>query len=262
MKKYWIVFAKSLKSEMTYRFAALAGVVSALLGFLIQIFLWKALLGTGVQQDTSFSDMLVYVLINSFMMELTRANVASRVENAMVDGTVSLELLRPISYKYYMLANTFGENLYGTITRTVPILLVGAFFISAGSLPDPVHGALFVVSALLGALLTFQVTYLVGLLAFWLQRSWFISFYLGGFMKIFGGTVVPLWFYPQFLVTASYFLPFRYMTFEPINLFLGKTAVEDAWVPILAAALWLVVLSIADKLVLQAAVKKLTVNGG
>ena len=262
MKKYWIVFTKSLKSEMTYRFAAVAGVVSALLGFLIQIFLWKALLGTGVQQDTNVSDMLVYVLINSFMMELTRANVASRIENAMVDGTVSLELLRPISYKYYTLANTFGENLYGTITRTVPILLVGAFFISADSLPDPVHGALFAVSALLGALLTFQVTYLVGLLAFWLQRSWFISFYLGGFMKIFGGTVVPLWFYPQFLVTASYFLPFRYMTFEPINLFLEKTAVEDAWVPILAAALWLVILSIADKLVLHAAVKKLTVNGG
>lgn len=262
MRKYWIVFMKSLKSEMTYRFAAFAGIVSALLGFMIQIFLWKTLLGTEIQQETSFSDMLVFVLINSFLMELTRADVATRIENAMIDGTISLELMRPISYKYYLLANVFGENIYTTITRTVPIVFVGMFFISQNTLPDPVHGVLFVLSALLGVLLTFEVTYLVGLSAFWLQRCWFIRFYLTGFKKVFGGTIVPLWFYPEGLKTASYFLPFRYMTFEPINIFLGKTAAGDAWIPILTALLWLVGLSLVDQLIFRAALKRLTVNGG
>lgn len=74
--------------------------------------------------------------------------------------------------------------------------------------------------------------------------------------------MVPIWFYPEFLKSVSYWLPFRYMTFEPINIFLMKTSVEQAWVPILAALLWLVVLSLADKLIWRAAAKKLTVNGG
>lgn len=73
MKKYWLVFKKSLKSEFIYRSAAPWGIVGAMLSFLIQIFLWRALLGTGVRQDTSFPDMLLFVLINSFMMQLTRA---------------------------------------------------------------------------------------------------------------------------------------------------------------------------------------------
>lgn len=262
MKKYLVVFQKSLKSELTYRSAALAGIVSALLSFLIQIFLWKALLGAGVRQDTSFSDMLLYVIINSVMLGLTRGNVASVIENSMIDGTISMELLRPMSFKYYTLSNIFGKNIYGTLTRTTPVLVISAFLISPASLPDIPHVLLFIISSVLGILLMFEVTYLVGLLAFWLQRCWFLDWYLDGFLTFFGGTMVPLWFYPDFLAAASYFLPFRYMTFEPINFFLGKTPVAGAWCPLVAALLWLIGLSLLDKLVWRLAVKKLTVNGG
>ena len=53
MNKYWIVFKKSLKSETIYRAATLSGVAGSLLGFFMQVFLWKALLGAGVRQDTA-----------------------------------------------------------------------------------------------------------------------------------------------------------------------------------------------------------------
>lgn len=262
MKKYLTVFIKSLKSELIYRWAALWGIVGAVLGFLIQIFLWQALLSTGVRNDTNFPDMLLYVLINSLVLQLTRANVAGVIETAMIDGTISMELLRPISYKGYMLAHTLGKNIYGALTATLPILLMSLFFLSGAVLPDLVHIPLFLLSALLGIALKFEVTYLAGLTAFWLQRCWFIRFYLTGLSTIFGGTMVPIWFYPEFLKTLSYWLPFRYVTFEPINIFLMKTSVEQAWVSILAALLWLIGLSIVDKLVWRAATKKLTVNGG
>lgn len=262
MRKYWIVFEKSLKSELTYRSAALWGIVSAVLSFLIQIFLWQALLSTGVRQDTSFTDMLLYVLINSFMLQLTRTNVAGVIEDAMIDGTISMELLRPISYKGYMLSQTMGKNFYGSLTATVPVLILSLFFLSGAVLPNMIHILLFILAALLGIALMFEVTYLAGLAAFWLQRCWFIRFYLYGLRSIFGGTMVPIWFYPEFLKSFSYWLPFRYMTFEPINIFLMKTPVEQAWVSIFAALLWLVGLSIADKLIWRAAAKKLTVNGG
>lgn len=262
MKKYFVVFQKSLKAEITYRSAMIAGIVGTLLSFLIQIFLWKALLGTGVRQDTNFSEMLLYVVINSCMAELTRGNVASLIEASMIDGSVSMELLRPMSFKYYTLASMFGKNIYGALTRTVPIVVVSVFFVSPASLPDFPHAVLFLLSALLGILLMLEVTYLVGLLAFWIQRCWFLWFYLNGFKTFFGGTLIPLWFYPESLKTASYFLPFRYMTFEPVSLFLGKTAVSDAWLPLLTALIWLIGLSLLDKLMWQSATKRLAVNGG
>lgn len=262
MKKYWIVFKKSLKSETIYRSATLAGIAGSLLGFFLQVFLWKALLGAGVRQDTSFSDMLLYVIINSFMLELTRTNVAGIIENSMIDGTISMELLRPMSYKTYLLMNALGKNTYGTLTRTVPVFIISAFLVQGVSMPDLYSLLLFIVSAFLGILLMFEVTYLAGLLAFWLQRCWFISFYLMGLERIFGGTMIPIWFYPNFLKRMSFFLPFRYMTFEPINFFLGKTPPEEAWLPVFMALFWLAVLNILDKCIWQMAVKRLTVNGG
>lgn len=262
MKKYWVVFAKSLKSEITYRSAALAGIVSSLMSFAIQICLWKALLGAGVKNGTSFSDMLLFVVINSFLGALTRANVASTIENAMVDGSVSMEIIRPMSYKYYLLASILGKNFYSALTGTLPILFVSFFFISPASLPGPANAALFALSAVLGILLMFELTYVVGLLAFWIQRCWFLSWYLRGFQTIFGGTMVPLWFYPEWLKTASYFLPFRYFTFEPINFFLGRTPLQSAWIPLLAALMWLLGLGLLGQLMWKAAVRRLSVNGG
>ena len=101
MKKYWIVFKKSLKSETIYRPATLAGIAGSLLGFFMQVFLWKALLGSGARRDTSFSDMLLFIIINSFMLELTRTNVAGIIENSIIDGTISMDLLRPMSNKTF-----------------------------------------------------------------------------------------------------------------------------------------------------------------
>lgn len=262
MKKYWIVFKKSLKSELAYRSAALWGIASAVLGFLVQVFLWQALLGTGVRGGASFADMLLFVLINSFMLQLSRANVAGMIENAMIDGSISMELLRPISYKGYMLSQTLGKNIYGALTATLPVLLFSLFFLSGAVLPDLAHLLLFLLSAMLGIALKFEVTYLAGLTAFWLQRCWFVRFYLTGLSSIFGGTMVPIWFYPQLLKALSYCLPFRYITFEPINIFLMKATAEQAWASILAAFLWLAGLSLADRLVWRAATKKLAVNGG
>lgn len=162
MKKYWLVFKKSLKSELTYRSAALWGIVSATLSFLIQIFLWQALLGTGVRNDTSFPDMLLYVLINSFISLLARTNVAGMIENAMIDGTISMELLRPISYKGYMFSQTIGKNIYGVVTATVPVMLISLPFLSGAVFPGMVHIMLFILSAMLGIALKFEVTYLAG----------------------------------------------------------------------------------------------------
>ena len=52
------------------------------------------------------------------------------------------------------------------------------------------------------------------------------------------------------------------MTFEPINFFLGKTPATEAWLPVLMALFWLVVLNVLDRCMWQMAVKRLTVNGG
>ena len=78
----------------------------------------------------------------------------------------------------------------------------------------------------------------------------------------FGGTAIPLWFYPGWLQKVSYALPFRYITFEPVGILLGRTQGNEIWMSLLVAALWLLVLNAVDHLMWRSAVKGLSVNGG
>ncbi|HJB60217.1 ABC transporter permease [Hominenteromicrobium sp.] len=247
---------------MIYRAATLSSVASTLLSFAIQICLWYALLGTGLQDGTRFTDMVLYVLVNMFVSTLTRANIATTIEAAVVDGSIAMEILRPISYKYYLLSSIFGRNAFSVVTNVLPVVVIGAFFLGGAQLPGAGGAAAFAVSLVLGVLLMFELTYTFGLLAFRIQRCWFLNWYVSALTTFFGGTAVPLWFYPEVLQAVSYALPFRYVAFEPVNLLLGRTPAGDAWMPILCALAWLLALGLLGRLMWRSAVRGLTVNGG
>ena len=262
MKTYMTVFLKSMKSQLIYRSAMLSGAASSLLTFIIQVSLWYALLGQGVKKDTSLSDILIYLIINSIVLTITKANISSIIESSVIDGSVTMQLIRPVSYKYFMLSSIMGQNTFKVFANVMPVMIISIFIVDFSLLPSPLYFFIFLISVIIGMLIMFEVTYIVGLLAFWIQRCWFLEWYLNAGLAFFGGTVLPLWFYPQWLNTLSYFLPFRYITFEPVNIFLQKTPIENLWIPIAAGIVWLLFLTMIDKVMWNQATKRLSVNGG
>ena len=247
---------------MIYRSAAISGAISTLLSFGIQLCLWWALLGTDLYDGTSFQDMILFVLINTFVTTFSKANIATTIEAAVADGSISMELLRPISYKYYLLASILGKNLYSTLIRVVPITMIGIAILKEYQFVELYMIIPFLFSLILGILVMFELTYIFGLLAFRIQRCWFLSWYIDALTKFFGGTAVPLWFYPESLQGISYFLPFRYITSEPINILLGRVPLEQIWVSLLISMVWLLILNVISSLMWHNAMHGLTVNGG
>lgn len=256
------VFLKSMKSQLIYRSAMLSGAVSSLLTFIIQVSLWYALLGQGVKKDTSLSDILIYLIINSIVLTVTKANISSIIESSVIDGSVTMQLIRPVSYKYFLLSSIMGQNTFKVFANVMPVMIISIFIVDFSLLPSPLYLFIFLISAVIGMLIMFEVTYIVGLLAFWIQRCWFLEWYLNAGLAFFGGTVLPLWFYPHGLNMVSYFLPFRYITFEPVNIFLQKTPIESLWIPIAAGIAWLLILTTIDKVMWNQATNRLSVNGG
>ena len=79
-------------------------------------------------------------------------------------------------------------------------------------------------------------------------------------MTLFGASAIPLWFYPDWLAKVSLFLPFRYISYEPILIFLGES--ESPLTAIILQLAWLAVLFLIEKLVWRRAERKLIVQGG
>jgi len=113
-----------------------------------------------------------------------------------------------------------------------------------------------------GLLIYFLISYLLGMLGFWYMTIWHFKRLLEDTIRVFAGALIPLWFFPQFLVTVSNYLPFKYIYFIPISIYLQKISLAEAQKAIALQFIWLVTLLALEHFVWQKAIKKLVIQGG
>ncbi len=248
------------KQRIIYRTSTLWKLVASALVLFLQIKLWQVLLSSSAIQDgRSLTDMVAYLVINALLASLTRCNAADTLASLIGDGSISCSLTRPISLKKQILCEQIGANLHAMLfTVLLPAALALALY--GMTLPDVWHGVVFVVSAMLGAVILFEIQYIIGMVAFYLTTVWFASFYISGFMKLFGATVIPLWYYPDWLANLCYCLPFRYITYEPILIFLQEASNPLQTIGI--QLLWIGALLLLEQFVWRRAERRLVVQGG
>jgi len=80
--------------------------------------------------------------------------------------------------------------------------------------------------------------------------------------NLFGGAVIPFWFYPPALRNIAKLFPFRFITFEPIAIYLGQTADAEIFSVIGAQILWLTAVYLLGRLLWSKAEKLVIVQGG
>ena len=143
---------------------------------------------------------------------------------------------------------------------TVLLPAVVAIAVYGISLPNLQNGLMFAVSAVLGAVIIFEIQYILGMVAFFLTTVWFASFYITGFMTLFGATAIPLWYYPEWLAEPV-LLPavsLHYIRADPnLPSGRGEPAANDTRPAFVDWGLCLL-----EKLVWRRAERKLVVQGG
>lgn len=262
MSKYFCILSKTFQSNLVYRASIIWTMFFRSLSFLFQYFLWKSLIGSGVYKGITLNDMIFYTMLTTLVGSLSFSPVADELESQVRDGSVIMNFLRPISFKLNCLFSSFGDNLFFVATQVVPVYIIGAIAIGIPAPANALQGFYFAISVIMGFLISFEVRYVVGLLAFWLQKTWYLYWYLDFGLILFGGTLIPLWFFTDFWVKASYFLPFRYISYDAINIYLGKIADVNIAYSLSGSLAWLVILFLIENAVWKMAQKKLCVNGG
>ncbi len=260
--KYLILFAKTFKACASYRASMWGNLIFSLLGFLVTVSLWSALIATGVRTDVTVSDLMFYSLVSSTVRWMCSCDVAVMLEDQIRDGSVSMHFLRPISFRRSLVATVLGENAFFMLLGQIPLLIAAVTLIGLPAPAGIMEAGCFALSAVLGMLILFELYYAVGLLAFWLQQTWFLGRYVNAGFTLFGGATVPLWFFPEALNAFTRFLPFRYIHFEAINMYLGRMTQQEMLVSLLISLAWLTGLRLLSAYGWHRAQRKLTINGG
>ena len=256
------VLRLGFKSKTIYRMSAWLGSISSVTTFLIQIMIWWALLGTGERFGTTFEMMLTYSVLTQMASAFVASFSGQTISTLIQTGDISAYLVRPLKLKRHLFLDDFGKNLFDVLLLNLPVCLLLVLF---GGFSVPDDPWVIVTSAIMlinGMVMLFHYRYILGMLSFWLIKNPFTSWGFQNAESVFSGKFLPLWLCPQWLDVLSQFLPFRYFTYAPVALFVGKEPLSSAGQTLVIQFVWIAFLVGLEKLVSTKAYKKLIVQGG
>jgi ABC-2 type transport system permease protein len=245
-----------------YRVQAILETASMLLQVFLLRAIWEAVYAGQNQIDgRPLSLVIAYVTIATIQNWLLSPNLAYFLAELVLDGSVGIELVRPVPFLGRLLAQQGGETAFA-----LPFA-IAAFPLAVwlgGMLPpaSPTAAALYVVSVGLGYGIMVLIGLMIGLASFWtIEIFGFVMIYrlVSAF---FGGALIPLWFFPAQLSAVADWLPFQSMLFVPIAIYLGQLTGGDAARAIALQLLWIFALYVAVQTVWRHAMQRVVVQGG
>lgn len=234
---------------------------------LINIALFTAIYqynNTNSIKSYSLNQMIWYFIASGFVWIFMTNFADSIISRKIITGELVMDLLKPLSLFRHELANAIALRTVGVCMEFIP----GIIFFSLMYRPTfltPLSLGKFVFFEIMAFFLYFLLNFLIGLLAFVINNNSSITALKWVLISLTGGFFMPLDFFPNWINRVLDLLPFKYMIYWPIQVFLNKENYNgiDAFLVILIhQVIWIVVLYILCKLSWKSAVKKFCVAGG
>ncbi len=251
----------NFKQQFSYRASLYMRILGSIIMVYIQVCIWQALLKVGASVEQTLEQLVTYTVVAFLIGQIAHNNTANALAAKVRNGSIAIDLIRPFPLKWYLFYQQLSENMFDFIFVGMPVLLVSGFMWSM-SIPGIVEFFFGVISLALAVFLTFSFQYAVGLLVFWFKDEVYSRMITGGIVELFSGSLVPLWFYPRAFRQVCEVLPFRFMVFEPISVFLGSYGLNGCLKVLGIQLFWIVVLQLIAEYIWRKVQKDITVQGG
>jgi len=226
-------------------------------------YLWQAVFNsseTGVLSGFDFRQMVVYILLAYAVSDITRSSSGWIVGSEVKDGSIAMNLIRPISYSTRIFFTDLGANAISVVTSAaLPFLVVGIFFhdmVSLRLLP------VFILSIFLSFCIRHFFGMCFSMISFYTTYVWGLQLFLNAFVRFLSGVLVPFAFFPDAARQVFELLPFAGMVYTPIMIFLGQYSGETLLFFLGLQVFWLLVFSGLSVVLWRWAIKRLTILGG
>jgi ABC-2 type transport system permease protein len=263
IRAYWEFARCSFARGMAYRVNLVLRLIGGIIAILIQVAIWRSLLGNGITAGVSLPDMVTYAILSVCLGTLTlTGTVLRRVDERLRSGDIGVDLVLPISFPLYLAADGLGAAAFRIVFALLPTLILAALAFGLRPPSSSVNLIAFLVSVPLATAMSFAIGYLTALLAFWALTTMYFDWTISAFARVFGGSFLPLWFFPPWLGTIANWLPFRYLYYVPLAIYLGRIPVVELGATLLLGLGWLIILFGFAWWLWDRSMRRLIVQGG
>lgn len=264
MKTFIYMMKMRLLISLTYRFEIISSLISNFIMLLTTVFLWKSVYkGIDVVEGVTENQMLTYAiwasLLNSFFQSTIYDNMRDKIDR----GEIGSYFTRPYNIILSFLAEDLGRIFSNILFQVIPLFIFSFVVITFFPLPvNFIAFIIFLISCMLSYGILWGISLIVSLFLFWFINLGSLNFVKDVIVRILSGSIVPLWFFPEWFNNISNYLPFKYTFQTPLSIFIGQIKVEEAGFSLLIQFLWVSLLSFTAFLMWARVKDKVMVQGG
>lgn len=256
----------AFQRNLAYKLSTIMYLIGEVFILIVTYYLWKGIFsssGETVIKGFTFSEMIVYVLISFLTGQFTYTDVSYDILSEVKDGSIAVNLLRPLSYEKRMFAQGLGNIFYSFVVIVVWGLIgVTIYLFKSGMSISFGQIIFYFISCILGILISFYYSYIFGLLSFKLTNMWGLSQVMGAIMKLLSGLLIPIVFFPSWAQGIFDLLPFKSMIYTPTMIYMGKLEKIEIIKSLGIQIIWIIILSFIAKKFWNKLIKDLVILGG
>lgn len=263
LRLYGEIARRSFRRQLAYRTANLAGLVTnGCFGYLrgvifLAVYAEQARVG-GYDRDGA----ITFNWITQSLLMVVALWGWWEIEDTIRSGDIVSDLAKPFSYLGFWLARDYGRALAYVIFRGAPIMIVGQLTFGVRWPSGPLSWVAFVSSVFLAVTVSFGWRFILNLAAFWLTDARGLGNLLTFIVTAFTGLLVPLTYFPDAVQPVLLALPFAGLLQTPADIFVERLQGPALLDALIQQAIWAVVFLVGGWLILQAAVRRIVIQGG
>jgi viologen exporter family transport system permease protein len=248
---------------LAYRLRYYTGIVTYFIYVSVYYFIWKAIYehGTAIE-GFDFPQIITYVAIGWIIRSLYFNNIDQDLATQVTEGTLVMNLIKPVNIQGALIATALGQSVFRLVMLTIPTTLM-LFLVFPVRRPASLAGfAAFSASVVLSFFIVAGLNFAVGTLAIrllsilgLLRAKYFL-------LELLSGLLLPISFFPHIFQVALNFLPFQYISYVPLLIYLGKLSGVAALKALATQAFWVLALLALGDAMWRWSSRKITVQGG
>jgi ABC-2 type transport system permease protein len=243
-------------------------VLGGLMQTFVSYYLWKAIFLNSPNASLAgfnVQNMIVYVFMTTVTTRFVSSDADRTVGLEVKDGSIAMNLIKPINYQVRILFDSLGGVIYNFIFVGLPIWigLLAVRFFSCGELPPDIGTILlYLLSMLLSFTILFLFNFSFGLLTFYVTNLWGFRNLKNTLIAFLSGQLIPIAFFPKAVQNVLSFFPFSSMNYTPVMIYLKKFNQAQIFQALGVQVIWILILILITNLMWKWAINRLTILGG
>jgi viologen exporter family transport system permease protein len=262
-RTYWAFARVGFINTLAYRLRYYTGIVTYFIYVSVYYFIWKAIYAHSTSiEGFDFAHLMTYVGVGWVIRSFYFNNIDQDIAYQVIEGRLAMDLIKPVNIQIMYVARAAGESVFRLALLTIPTGLV-LFMVYPLRRPASLgHAVAFLLSVCMSFLIVAAINFAVGTFALRLQSILGLmraKFFL---LELFSGLLLPISFFPQIAQKILGFMPFEYISYIPMLIYLGQLSGRGLVRAIAIQVFWVAILFVIGDLLWRWSTRAVIIQGG